>query len=60
MGLLDAYQDKTETAISVMAARPFDPEPAKPKHSVWIKPCLAVACGICPDRALRLEAMAEQ
>jgi hypothetical protein len=35
MGLLDAYQDSTERALTVMAARPIDPEPPKPKHSGW-------------------------
>lgn len=45
MGLLDAYQDKTDTAISVMSARPFDPEPVKPKHSAWSAIPRAVAAG---------------
>lgn len=35
MGLLDAYADSTENVLNVMAARPVDPEPAKPKHSAW-------------------------
>lgn len=35
MGLLDAYQDSTDRALTVMAARPIDPEPPKPKHSGW-------------------------
>lgn len=35
MGLLDAYQEGTDKVAEVMAARPMDPEPAKPKHSVW-------------------------
>ena len=35
MGLLDAYQDSTDKVAEVMAARPVEPEPAKPKHSAW-------------------------
>jgi hypothetical protein len=35
MGLLDAYADSTETALNVMAARPVEAEPPKPKHSAW-------------------------
>lgn len=35
MGLLDAYQEGTDKVAEVMAARPMEPEPAKPKHSVW-------------------------
>lgn len=35
MGILDAYQDSTDTALRVMAARPVDPELPKPKHSAW-------------------------
>lgn len=35
MGLLDAYQDSTDTALRVMAARPLEAETPKPKHSAW-------------------------
>ncbi len=35
MGLLDAYADSTENVLNVMAARPVEPEPPKPKHSAW-------------------------
>ena len=35
MGLLDAYQDSTDKVAEVMASRPVEPEPAKPKHSAW-------------------------
>lgn len=35
MGLLDAYQESTDRALTVMAARPIDPEPPAPKHSAW-------------------------
>jgi hypothetical protein len=35
MGLLDAYADSTETALNVMASRPVEAEPPKPKHSAW-------------------------
>lgn len=35
MGLGDAFQESTDTALRVMASRPFDLEPPKPKHSAW-------------------------
>lgn len=35
MGLLDAYQDSTDKAVEVMLSRPVEPDPVKPKHSVW-------------------------
>lgn len=35
MSLLDAYADSTETALNVMASRPVEAEPPKPKHSAW-------------------------
>ena len=43
MGILDAYQDSTDTALQVMAARPVDPEKPKPKHSAWTVVPRAVA-----------------
>lgn len=45
MGLLDAYQDGTDKALSVMASQPIEPEPPKPKHSGWSAPFRAVAAG---------------
>lgn len=35
MPLGDAYADSTLQALTVMAARPVDPEPPRPKHSAW-------------------------
>lgn len=45
MGLLDSYQDSTDTALTVMASRPIEPEAPKPKHSAWSTPFRAVAAG---------------
>lgn len=45
MGLLDAYQDSTDTALRVMAARPLEPEAPAPKRSAWTSPFRAVAAG---------------
>jgi hypothetical protein len=45
MGLLDAYQDSTDTALRVMTSRPIEAEPPKPKHSAWTAPFRAVAAG---------------
>lgn len=45
MGLLDAYQDSTDTALRVMAARPLEPEAPTPKRSAWTAPFRAVAAG---------------
>lgn len=45
MGLLDAYQDSTDTALRVMAARPLEPEAPTPKRSAWTTPFRAVAAG---------------
>jgi hypothetical protein len=45
MGLLDAYQESTDTALRVMASQPLEPEPVKPKHSAWSTPFRAVAAG---------------
>lgn len=35
MGLGDAYQESTDTALRVMASRPIEPDVPKPKHSAW-------------------------
>jgi len=45
MGILDAYQDSTDTALRVMATQPLTPEPVTPKHSTWSAPFRAVAAG---------------
>lgn len=45
MGLLDAYQESTDTALRVMASQPLEPEPVTPKHSAWTTPFRAVAAG---------------
>jgi hypothetical protein len=45
MGLLDAYQEGTDTALSVMASRPLEPEPVKQKHSAWSVVPRALAAG---------------
>jgi hypothetical protein len=45
MGILDAYQDSTDTALRVMATQPLTPEPVTPKHSTWSSPFRAVAAG---------------
>lgn len=45
MGLLDAYQDSTDTALRVMAARPLEPDAPAPKRSAWSAPFRAVAAG---------------
>lgn len=41
MGLLDAYQDSTDTALRVMAARPLEPE-SPAKQSAWKMPYSSV------------------
>lgn len=46
MGLLDAYQDSTDTVLNVMAARPLEPDVPKPKHSAWSVLPRAVAAGV--------------
>lgn len=46
MGLLDAYQDSTDTVLNVMAARPLEPEAPKPKHSAWSVLPRAMAAGV--------------
>lgn len=45
MGLLDAYQDSTDTALRVLAARPLEPDAPAPKRSAWSAPFRAVAAG---------------
>lgn len=45
MGILDAYQDSTDTALRMMATQPLTPEPVTPKHSTWSAPFRAVAAG---------------
>lgn len=35
MGLLDANQESTDTALRVMASRPLEPETPVAKHSAW-------------------------
>jgi len=45
MGLLDAYQDGTDKALTVMASQPLEPDPPKAKHSGWSAPLRAVAAG---------------
>lgn len=45
MGLLDSYQESTDTALNVMASRPLEADPPKPKHSAWTTPFRAVAAG---------------
>lgn len=35
MGLLDANQDSTDTALLVMSSRPLEPEQPVAKHSAW-------------------------
>lgn len=35
MGLLDAYQDSTDTTLRVMASQPLEAEKPKGKHSAW-------------------------
>lgn len=45
MGLLDAYQESTETALNVMASMPLEIEKPAPKNSAWSAPFRAVASG---------------
>ena len=43
MDWLASYQDSTDTALRVMASRPVEAEPPKPKHSAWSAVPRAVA-----------------
>lgn len=45
MGLLDSYQESTDTALNIMAARPLEADKPAPKHSAWSAPFRAVAAG---------------
>jgi hypothetical protein len=45
MGILDANQDSTDTALRVMASRPLEPEQPVAKHSAWTAIPRALAAG---------------
>lgn len=45
MGLLDSYQESTNTALTVMASRPLEADKPEPKRSAWTAPFRAVAAG---------------